>query len=51
MPPQAQKRGVAYRSTTDEEDGDGDMLQVSRSPFASPAANMLEENIGRAIED
>ena len=40
-----------YKTATDEENGDGDMLQVRRSVRLASAAEMLKEDVGRAVEE
>jgi hypothetical protein len=44
-------RRRAYQTAADEQNGDGDMLQVLGAPFATRAAEMLEEDVGRAVEE
>lgn len=38
-----------YQAAADEEDGDGDMLEVLCRPWATGASKMLEEDVRTAI--
>jgi len=40
-----------YYSSTYEQNGDRNMLEVLSTPFTTPSSQMFEENIGRAIEE
>lgn len=41
---------MTYKAAADEEDGDGDVLEVLGTVFSSPVTEMLEEDVGRAVE-
>jgi hypothetical protein len=43
--------GITYQTAADEEDGDGDVLEVLGAPFAAGVAKMLEENVGGTVEE
>lgn len=40
-----------YQPTTNEHNGDRDVLEVGGAPPPTPMAQVLEEHIGRAIEE
>lgn len=40
-----------YHATTDKQDRDRDVLHILSSPSTSPAAKVLKEDVGRAIEE
>jgi len=45
------KRGKTYQTAADEEHRDGKVFQVGGAPITAPAAEVLEEDVGRAIEE
>lgn len=42
---------MTYQTATDEEDGDGNMLQIRCRVCLACAAKMLEEDVGRTVEE
>lgn len=40
-----------YQTTAEEQDGEGKVLKVLGTPLAAPAAEMLEEDVGGAVEE
>ena len=40
-----------YQTATNKHYSDGDMLEVCSAPLASPTTQVLEEDVGRAIEE
>ena len=42
---------MAYQAAADKEHSDGKVLQVLGAPFAIRAAEVFEEDVGRAVEE
>jgi hypothetical protein len=40
-----------YHSTSNEENGDGNMLHVLSAPLATSATQMFHEDVGRAVKE
>ena len=40
-----------YQTTSNEENGDGDVLQILRTEFLAGIAKMFEEDVGRSISE
>lgn len=43
-------RAITHQPAANEEDCDGDVLHIPGLPFASPTAEVLEEDVSRAVE-
>lgn len=42
---------MTYQATTEEHDGDGDVLEILCVPLPAPGAEMLKEDITRTIQE
>lgn len=42
---------TTHQATSDEKHGNRDVLEVFEAPLAAPAAKVLQENIGRTVDE
>ena len=45
------QRAASYQATTDEQNSDRDMLQITSFPRAAPIAEMLQEDVRSPVEE